>query len=158
MRNLTLLPLLGALAGGPAFAQDASLQRCRSVSEPAARLACYDGLADAAARPQAPAASAAAQPTSPATAAAADAGFGLAERRRAETADWVRSSVGASFAGWGPNSRIRLDNGQVWQVVDGSSVSLPQGGRNVVVRRGLFGNYQLEIEGLNTSPKVRRLE
>ena len=63
MRALHLTPLLIALAG-PAFGQDASLQRCRVIADTTARLACYDALADARPKPPAP-------PAAPVAAAAA---------------------------------------------------------------------------------------
>ncbi|TXI07202.1 MAG: hypothetical protein E6Q76_08810 [Rhizobium sp.] len=68
------------------------------------------------------------------------------------------STLGPDFSGWGPNSHIRLANGQIWQVVDGSSVALPAGARKVTVKRGALGSFYLDIEGLNTTPRVRRIE
>lgn len=177
MRTLTLMTL--AVASLPALAQD-GLQRCRALSDGAARLACYDALADAARVPAAAAPPAAKAPPAPATAAApratpaatapaaatavasaapsGEAAFGLPEAKRADAVDAVHSSVGPSFGGWGPNSRIRLTNGQVWQVVDGTSVVLPEGPRKVSVKRGALSSYYLDFEGLNTSPRVRRVE
>jgi hypothetical protein len=155
------------VAAAPAWAQD-GLQRCRAMPNDAARLACYDTLADAsraplaaakpsraadADKPSAPGASAA-----PASAPAGNAAFGLTERRSAEAVDSVESSVASNFSGWEPNSRIKLANGQVWQVVDGSSASLSEGARKVRVKRGFLSAFFLEIEGLNTSPRVRRVE
>jgi hypothetical protein len=163
MRTSSLLSIVATLAfTGAAVAQHAGLQRCRAITDTGARLACYDALADtpAATQPTAPAAGAM-QATAVAAAAPVAAqrtpdGFGLPQR--ATEPQELRSRVGAGFAGWGPNSRIRLENGQVWQVIDGSSVSLPERARAVTVRRGLLGAYHLEFEGLNTAPKVRRVE
>lgn len=176
MRTFTLISL--ALASLPVLAQD-GLQRCRALGDGAARLACYDALADAAratasaAAPNAgPTATQTAKPTAaPATAAVAaavapaataarsgEAAFGLPEAKRPDAVDAVNSTVGPSFGGWGPNSRIRLANGQVWQVIDGSSVVLPEGPRKVSVKRGALGSFYLDFEGLNTSPRVRRVE
>lgn len=178
MRHLGLLPLLlGALASS-ASGQDTSLQRCRVIADTTARLACYDALADAArvpvppARPAAPAAVAAPAPvaaTAKATAApvqaaavaparTGEAAFGLPETRQPDRVESVESMLSASFSGWGPNSRIRLSNGQVWQVVDGTSVVLPEGARKVAVKRGALGSFYLDIEGLKTSPRVRRVD
>lgn len=153
MRALHLTPLLIVLAG-PAFGQDASLQRCRAVPDTTARLACYDALADA--RPKPPAAPAVPVVAAPAQKPADS--FGLPVRPPAGEPQAVQSSVGTDFAGWGPNQSIKLANGQVWQITDGSSVSMPRGARKVSVRRGMFGAFHLDIEGLNTSPKVKRLE
>lgn len=168
MRTFTLISL--ALASLPVLAQD-GLQRCRALSDGAARLACYDALADAARKPAAavpaPAtplvAAPVAPPTAPAAAAVApartgEAAFGLPETKQPGVVDAVNSQVGANFGGWGPNSRIRLANGQVWQVIDGSSVVLPEGPRKVSVKRGALGSFYLDFEGLNTSPRVRRVE
>jgi hypothetical protein len=171
MRHLLLTAL--ALATLPAFAQDPGLARCRALTDAGARLACYDALADAgravSAAPAKPAAATATAPTpsspsSPATPVAAApvptgvAAFGLPEARRPDAVESVDSSVGPNFAGWGPNSRIRLANGQVWQVIDGTSVVLPEGPRKVSVKRGMLSSYYLDFEGLKTSPRVRRVE
>lgn len=94
--------------------------------------------------------------TPPAPAPAPDR-FGLPERARNEPAS-IDSSVSADFVGWDPNTRIRLSNGQVWQVIDGSSGTLAPGQRKVTVTRGALGSFFLEFEGLNKSPRVRRVE
>lgn len=167
-----------AWATGSATAQTGSLQACRSITEPVARLACYDGLPTAAAAPAAPAAAALPAPVRPepaprvalpalatATAAAAPVAkpaaadlFGLPVASRADEAQEVRTQVGPNFEGWRPNQRLRLANGQVWQIVDGSSVALPEGPRAVTVKRGALASYYLDFEGLKTSPRVRRVE
>lgn len=152
MRPLHLLLLCLPLSA-PASAQTASAAACRPLVDAVKRLACYDAWFDGQSSP-----AAAVSAALPAAAKTAEAQFGLPESRRPDAVEAVHSAVGASFSGWGPNSHIRLDNGQVWQVVDGSSVALPQGARKVSVKRALFGNFTLEIEGLNTAPKVRRVE
>ncbi len=62
------------------------------------------------------------------------------------------------FEGWGARTRIRLANGQVWQVVDGSSAALALNEPRVTVRRALMGDFVLEVEGSNRTAKVKRLE
>jgi hypothetical protein len=162
--------LLLALSTSAMAQAEPSLQRCRAIADPAARLACYDALA---AEPRPPAAPVAAAPAA-ATAVAAPAAaavalppapapkpvdnFGLPVTARSDEAQEVRSAVGPSFDGWGPNTRIRLDNGQVWQITDGSSVALPEGARKVTVKRGALSSFYLDFEGLKTSPRVRRVE
>lgn len=159
MRLLAPSFLLLALSAS-AMAQDDSLQRCRALADPSARLACYDALAAAPKPPQPPApavAPAAAVVAAKPAPKPAD-NFGLPASKRTDEAQEVQSSVGPRFDGWGPNTRIRLDNGQVWQVTDGTSTSLPERARKVTVKRGALGSYYLDIEGLNTSPRVRRVD
>ena len=62
------------------------------------------------------------------------------------------------FEGWGPTSRIRLTNGQVWQVTDGSSAPLSLQSPRVTVKRALLGGYVMEFEGSNRTARVRRVE
>ena len=79
-------------------------------------------------------------------------------RRKPGAVESVESTLGADFSGWGPNTRIKLANGQTWLVIDGTSVVLPPGARKVSVKRGMLGSYYLDIQGLNTSPRVRRVD
>ncbi|MBX3635532.1 MAG: hypothetical protein KF683_09140 [Rubrivivax sp.] len=166
--------LLALAAGLPAAAQPAGddWQRCRAVSAAAARLACYDALVDAGIAPArtpapaptsaaapaaapAPAPVAAAAPNAPAPA-DATAGFGL--QTAAQSLQELRSSLPGLFQGWGPNARLRLANGQVWQVVDGSSAALYLRDPAVTVRRAALGSFLMEIAGTNHAPRVRRVE
>lgn len=130
-------------------------QRCRAVADAAARLACYDALVDAGTAAARPAAPVAAPAPAPAPAAAA-AEFGLSGTARSLQA--VTSSLPGLFQGWGPNARLRLANGQVWQVVDGSSAALYLRDPAVTVRRAALGSYLMEIAGTNHAPRVRRVE
>jgi hypothetical protein len=68
------------------------------------------------------------------------------------------SAVRGDSAGWGPNERIKLENGQVWQVVDGSAYATRPGKRSAMVRVDVFGAYFLDIDGLALSPRVRRIK
>jgi hypothetical protein len=132
--------LLGLAA--PAQADEAALQRCRGVAEAAARLACYDAIV---VRPAAVAASAPVAER-----------FGLPAA--AEAVDRIESRINGRFEGWRGRDRIRLANGQVWQVVDDSTGVYWLDSPRVVVRRGALGSFVLEIEGANRAPRVRRVE
>jgi len=158
---------------------NSELSRCRTLSDTAARLACYDALPLAATVPAAPAPAAAARPAAtpvPAvtaagqTAAAAAApsagpvatapgpgGFGLEGSARKEAQE-QSSSISGTFEGWGANSRIRLSNGQVWQVIDSSSAALYLRNPKVTVKRALLGDFVMEFAGSNRTAKVRRVE
>lgn len=159
-----LLPslLLGLAMASPAVAQGtASLQACRALTDPAARLACYDALPlpAAAPAPAATAAPAAAAPVAPAApAATAQSNFGLEAKTAQDAPDAIDSSIEGRFEGWDGKTRIKLANGQVWQVTDGSHGVLNLSNPKVRVRRGVFGAFYMDIEGTNRSPKVRRVQ
>ena len=164
---------------------DAAFARCRGMGDAAARLKCYDGLpmsstpqaAPAAAQRTAPAASATAPAPAPAPAPAASArapqpaqaapapqaqaqaNFGMEERVAAqEQPTTLESTIPGNFGGWGPGSRIKLANGQVWQIVDGSSAWFNVDNPKIVVRRGMMGGFFLEVENSNRSPRVKRVQ
>ena len=84
--------------------------------------------------------------------------FGLPQETATIASQSIQSTTGANFYGWGPKERIRLQNGQVWEVTDGSSGTLSSPNTKVTVRKGAFGGFTMEFEGLNRSPKVRRVE
>jgi hypothetical protein len=69
----------------------------------------------------------------------------------------ISSSLPGPFAGWGPRTRFVLANGQVWQVADGSSAVYGLHNPKVVVRKAFMSGFELEIEGVNQVPRVRRV-
>lgn len=161
MRVLLLL----LLATDVALADDGGLVRCRAIRESAARLACYDGLVVPAAADKAtPAAPVQTPPPSrpapraPSQAAPAQMAeqFGMEHKSAAAMLDAIESTIPGRFEGWGPNSLIRLANGQVWQIADNSSGAHWIENPKVRIRRGMFSAIYLEIEGTNHSPRVRR--
>ncbi len=159
MKALPLAVLL--LASGSALANDAAILKCRTVTDVAARVACYDAIPVGAAKPAAAAAGVAASvPVAAAPAATAEENFGLeAVKQRESQPKSVQSTIVGKFEGWGPGSRIRLANGQVWRIVDGSDVVLaPQTDPKVRIERNMFGTIFLRVDGTNASAKVRRVE
>ena len=153
MHPIVAAALLLALASQAAWADPDALRRCRALADDAARLACYDAIAT-------PAAAAAAAPgAAPATAPAGGpsaARFGLPEEP--SPVDRIESRIAGRFEGWGPRDRIRLANGQVWQVADDSRGAYWLDSPRVVVRRGALGSFLLEIEGVRALVRVRRIE
>lgn len=145
MKALPLAVLL--LASGSALANDAAILKCRAVTDVAARVACYDAIPVGAARPVAAAAS-------------AEQNFGMeAVKQREAQPKSVQSTIVGSFDGWGPGSQIRLANGQVWRVIDGSDAVLaPRNDVKVSIERNLLGTIFMRVEGTNASAKVRRVQ
>jgi hypothetical protein len=121
------------------------------------RTAATPARASGAATPAVPA-TAAATPTSASPPASAEDAFGRPAQHENDVEEIV-STVPAGFRGWGPNTRIRLANGQEWQIADGSSAKLGKGlGPGVRIVRAAFGSYRMKLDGLAKSPKVRRVK
>ena len=161
-RKLALTAVLAALVPVAHAASDEALAACRALKDSGARLACYDALP----LPSAPARGTAVAPSAPpagsATAAPSvqteAARFGLPATTRPAPIESVDSRIDGHFAGWYPNTRIRLANGQVWQVTDGSSRFANVENPKVTVRRGALGSFFLDIDGVNPAPRVKRIE
>ena len=140
------------LVSGAALADDAAMRACRTNTDAAARLACYDRIDLAAAS------------VPPAPALTPQQSFGLppapmAVQAPARTIDSIESTIVGDFTGWGPNTRFKLANGQVWRVVDGSEAVLaPVRNQKVKITRNFIGTLFMQVEGSNQSPKVRRVE
>jgi hypothetical protein len=135
-KSLTLLLFVSSAA----LADDGAVLKCRALPEAASRLACYDAMPLAAA-------------------AAASFGSETIKKKADESPAAMESTVAGEFEGWGPNSRIKLANGQVWRIIDDSSAVLPRrSGTQVRIARNMFGTMFLSVEGTNQSAKVRRVD
>jgi hypothetical protein len=148
MKVLPLVVLL--VASSTALADDAALLKCRAMSDIATRVACYDAIPVGVSAPMA----AAAPARTP------EQNFGMeAVKQREEAPASIQSTVAGDFSGWGPGSQIRLANGQVWRIVDGSEAVLAPGrDTKVTIERNLFGTLFLRVDGSNSSAKVRRVQ
>jgi hypothetical protein len=140
------LPLLLLFASGAACAvDDAIVLRCRALPDPAARLACYEAMPVAAARP----------------AQSAEQRFGIQrlEKKVDDEPQAIRSTVRGHLDGWRFGTQIALANGQVWRVVDDVDAVLPDLlDPPVRIERGALGAYFLQVEGNNNAARVVRVK
>ena len=68
------------------------------------------------------------------------------------------SRISGEFSGWGPNSVFTLDNGQQWQVTDGSEFSIPpRSNPQVTIEPMMMGSWMLKVEGYNRGARVTRI-
>jgi hypothetical protein len=157
-----LLPLLSMLlVSGAALADDAALQKCRALADASARLRCYDAIPLGAVATAVPAAAPAAKAAPVAPAATAEQNFGIEQVKKKvdEAPKSIESTIVGNFDGWGPNSMIKLANGQVWRIIDGSEAVLtPAQNPKVRIEKNMFGTLFLHVEGSNNSAKVRRVQ
>ena len=77
-----------------------------------------------------------------------------------EARDVIISNIIGEFKGWDGGSRFKLENGQVWQVTDGSELAGIKTMTNpkVSIRPGLIGGWRLQVEGYNSVAKVKRIQ
>jgi hypothetical protein len=162
MKIVTLMLLLP----GVALAAETTLQQCRIIADPAARLACYDALpvfvAPAPAPSQVPVPGSAQTPAMPGSPQAAvhetPGQFGLGREVPVVELASIESTIPGHFDGWYPDRRVRLANGQVWQVADGSTRLYDLDNPKVTIRRGVLGAFYLDLSVDNRSIRVRRVQ
>ena len=153
--NKTLpMLLLSFAAAAQAAGTDAELLRCLSQADNAARLACYDTLANS--LRSAPAAPTAAVP------AAADADFGRVSMPKPKAEDSktnsMQSRIVGTLAEWRRGQSLTLANGQVWMVNDEPANFKPMQDPAVTITPGMLGSYFMKIEGINFQVKVKRVQ
>jgi len=166
---------IGCTFVGPGWADPiAQMLQCRLLTDVALKAACYDAIAlpsaGGLALVTAPIAAGTgavavrAAPAAPTAPAAAAASFGLPAPAAAPAqpgavvAGALESSIAGAFDGWQPQSRIRLANGQVWQVTDGSEGVYTRRDPKVRISRGSLGSFFMQIDGISQTPRVRRVE
>jgi hypothetical protein len=149
--KILYLPLFLSAA---ALASETALEQCRAIADPSARLACYDGLPlpANAGGPTAKVESKARLPETPAQ-------FGLS-REVTPSVDLasIESTIPGHFDGWYPRRRVRLANGQVWQVAEETTRLYDLDNPKVTIRRGVLGAYYLDLTVDNRSIRVNRVE
>jgi len=149
--KILYLPLFLSAA---ALASETTLEQCRAIADPSARLACYDGLPlpANAGGPTAKVESKARLPETPAQ-------FGLS-REVTPSVDLasIESTIPGHFDGWYPRRRVRLANGQVWQVAEETTRLYDLDNPKVTIRRGVLGAYYLNLSVDNRSIRVNRVE
>lgn len=170
MKKALYLPLF-LLASNAALADDAAVLKCRTLPDTAQRLACYDampvGAATQATVPAASPRSAAASAAAPAAESAAattaartaEQNFGMEQAKKKEEANFIESTIVGDFEGWDGNTTIKLANGQVWRITDGSSAFLPKKTNPTVrIKRGVLGALYFQVVGENNTARVRRIQ
>jgi hypothetical protein len=156
MRNAVLwLAVAGLMAGAPGLAADAQVEagrQCALVKDSLQRLVCYDRVfqvSTASVPPPAPrlAEPAAAPAIAVAPGAAAALGDEVVQRKERTGKPEEPASLEANITALKETRqdvvRMTLDNGQIWQQMDMSSVFQVTVGDTVRIEKGKMGGYRL---------------
>lgn len=73
-----------------------------------------------------------------------------------ETAEAIETRLSGDYDGWSGKTVFKLENGQVWQQVDGHQrIDDRRAAPAVKIYPGMFGAYWLEVEGVGERVKVK---
>lgn len=77
-----------------------------------------------------------------------------------EARDVITSNIIGEFKGWRGGSIFKLENGQTWQVTDASELTgiKAMNSPKVTIQPGLFGGWRLQVDGYNSTAKVKRVK
>jgi|TARA_B110000495_G_C22990956_1_gene583525 hypothetical protein len=70
----------------------------------------------------------------------------------------INTSVVGVFNGWSGETEFTLQNGQVWKQSGNGMLTAKIDSPKIRIRKGLFGSYILNVEGFNSSIKVKRIK
>jgi len=70
----------------------------------------------------------------------------------------IRSRLMGSFSGWDGETVFELENGMVWQQAESGTFSVAtMENPEVRIRSGMFGSWQLQVDGYNRRIRVERV-
>ena len=75
-----------------------------------------------------------------------------------EEPDQITSRILGEFKGWSGDTEFQLENGQVWKQSSAGLLIMRINNPTVTIKKSFFGTYTLNVEGVNSSIKVRRTQ
>ena len=75
-----------------------------------------------------------------------------------DEADQITSRILGEFKGWSGYTKFQLENGQVWQQSSEGLLIVRINNPTVTIKKSLFGTYNFNVAGVNSSVKVRRIQ
>ena len=75
-----------------------------------------------------------------------------------EEPDQITSRILGEFKGWSGYTEFQLENGQVWKQSSEGLLIVRINNPTVTIKKSFFGTYTLNVEGFNSSIKVRKIQ
>ena len=75
-----------------------------------------------------------------------------------DEADQISTRILGEFKGWSGYTKFQLENGQIWQQSSEGLLIVRINNPIVTIKKSFFGTYNLNVEGVNSTIKVRRIQ
>ena len=72
--------------------------------------------------------------------------------------DQITTRILGEFKGWSGYTKFQLENGQIWQQSSEGLLIVRINNPTVTIKKSFFGTYNLNVEGVNSTIKVRRIQ
>ena len=70
----------------------------------------------------------------------------------------IEARIVGSFNGWNGSTVFELDNGMVWEQIDGKAFGMAEmENPQVTIEPGFWGSWRLRVDGYNARAQVRRI-
>lgn len=84
--------------------------------------------------------------------------FGLEHTMADKTPEQIKATLSGSYKLWKKGMSVKLNNGQVWEVISSRKLYHAIDNPEVTIEKGAFGAFYMAIEGVNRRLKVKRLK
>ncbi|MGX5172793.1 hypothetical protein ACUR5C_02040 [Aliikangiella sp. IMCC44653] len=116
------------------------LQSCADIKDSKARLACYDKTIEKSKQVN-------------------EDKIGLPSKKPAEALPKeINTHIVGPFRGWKNGQVLILANGQEWKVVSRTSGYVKLDSPKIQITEGVWGSFDIKVEGFNVQGKVRRIK
>ena len=75
-----------------------------------------------------------------------------------DEANQITSRILGEFKGWSGYTKFQLENGQIWQQSSEGLLIVRMNNPTVIIKKSFFGTYNLNVESVNSTIKVRRIQ
>lgn len=146
------------------------VKQCITITDDKARLQCYDSIfltSETAKKNEKPSlnelplphqAADKPEPNKPPAEQANKDWFGMEHKAVSSTPDSLESRAVGSFKRWEKKMKIKLENGQIWEVKSSNSMYYKIDNPKVTIEKGALGAFYMGIEGINRRLKVKRIK
>ena len=70
----------------------------------------------------------------------------------------ITSRILGEFKGWSGYTKFQLENGQIWQQSSEGLLIVRMNNPTVIIKKSFFGTYNLNVESVNSTIKVSRIQ
>ena len=70
----------------------------------------------------------------------------------------ITSRILGEFKGWSGYTKFQLENGQIWEQSSEGLLIVRINNPTVIIKKSFFGTYNLNVESVNSTIKVRRIQ
>ncbi len=84
--------------------------------------------------------------------------FGIASASQEGALESIESRIIGKFEGWTKGLRLKLENGQKWEIISGKTFTKSLQDPKITISRAVFGSFSAKIEGITGIAKVKRVK